>query len=74
MCWRWDLTDWFVPEADALDQQRETAPVWVVPGDQEENRAGGPALDYPQRMPIEAPEADVVEQTQTVDSDDDDEY
>jgi hypothetical protein len=46
----------FVPEADALDQQREVAP---SPGD-----------ERPSKMPLYAPETDVLEQSQAVDVDD----
>jgi hypothetical protein len=61
--------DDFVPEADALDQQREVSSGSEVLRDEEES-AKRP-LEYPRRIPVEAPEADVLEQAQSVDSDDD---
>jgi hypothetical protein len=56
----------FVPEADQLDQQREVGPPPVA--DDEPRRA----LDYPKRMPLEASEADVLEQEQELPDDEDD--
>lgn len=64
------MADWFVPEADALDQQRDVAPAQAVPDDEEEPQAPEPALEYPEQLPVEAPEADLVEQAQTVETDD----
>lgn len=65
-----DMTDPFVPEADAVDQQREVAP--AAPED-DENQEPRPALEYPGRMPMEASEADVLEQSQAVDFDENEE-
>ncbi|HEX4864526.1 MAG TPA: hypothetical protein VFV02_10660 [Acidimicrobiales bacterium] len=62
------MSDAFVPEADALDQQREVAAEPLGPDDDAQ-----PAIDYPKRIPIEAPESDVLEQAQAVDFDDEDE-
>jgi hypothetical protein len=58
-----------VPEADALDQQREAVPGAALRPDDDE--AARRPLDYPDRIPFEAPEADVLEQSQAVDTDDD---
>lgn len=68
------MADSFVPEADAVDQEREIDPAQAVPIDEEESRASEAALEYPQRLPVEVSEADLVEQTQTVETDDDREY
>jgi hypothetical protein len=59
------MGDPFVPEADGLDQERE-----VVPAPEADRNA---SLEYPRRIPVEAPDADVLEQTQSV-SDEDDEW
>ena len=61
------MSDAFVPEADALDQHREVVPEAVDPEDEPQ-----PAIDYPNRIPIEAPESDVLEQAQVVGFDDED--
>lgn len=61
------MTDPFVSEADAADQQREVTPARREGDD--ENQEPKPALDYPGRMPVEAAEADVLEQSQAVDFD-----
>jgi hypothetical protein len=61
------MTDPFVPEADAVDQQREVVP--ARPKDDDEKQEPEPALEYPGRMPVEASEADVLEQNQEVDFD-----
>ncbi len=58
------MGDPFVPEADALDQQREVTPPPLSETDR-------PALEYPDRIPAEAPAADVLEQAQPVAGDDD---
>jgi hypothetical protein len=60
------VPDPFVPEADALDQQREVAAPAV--SDDQPKRA----LEYPRRMPLEASEADVLDQEQELAGDDDD--
>jgi hypothetical protein len=52
------MGDPFVPEADALDQERE-----VVPAAEAERES---SLEYPRRIPVEAPDADVLEQSQPV--------
>jgi hypothetical protein len=52
------MGDPFVPEADALDQERE-----VVPAAEAESES---PLQYPRRIPAEAPDADVLEQSQPV--------
>jgi hypothetical protein len=60
------MSDAFVPEADRLDQEKE-----VAPGLEPEPETSRPAAaQYPQRVPFEASEADVIEQTQTVDEPD----
>ena len=56
------MSDAFVPEADRLDQQREVAPS----EDTDPETSGRRAAQYPTRVPLEASEADVLEQTQTV--------
>jgi hypothetical protein len=60
----------FVPEADALEQQQDVTPGPELPGD-DESQEPEPALEYPQRLPPEASEADALEQNQTVEFDDD---
>jgi hypothetical protein len=66
------MVDPFVPEADALDQQREVAPdPEPPPGDE---RASKAALEYPDEVPIEAPAADFLEQQQPVVDADADEW
>jgi hypothetical protein len=60
----------FVPEADALEQQREVRPGPDLPED-DESQEPEPALEYPERLPLEASEADALEQNQPVDFDDD---
>ena len=62
----YSMSDAFVPEADALDQHRNAVPDAF--GAEDEFQA---AIDYPKRIPIEAPESDVLEQAQVVDFDDD---
>jgi hypothetical protein len=59
------VSDPFVPEADSLDQRREVTPSPV------RDEAREPALDYPDRLPVEADAADVLEQDQSVYSDED---
>lgn len=59
------MGDPFVPEADALDQEREVAS--APPAD-----SAAPPLDYPPRIPPEAPDADVLEQAQEIEDDEDD--
>jgi hypothetical protein len=66
-----DMTDPFVPEADALEQQQEVRPEPALPANDEENRASRDALEYPARLPNEASEADALEQHQTVELDED---
>lgn len=60
------MSDAFVPEADRLDQERDVGP---PPPDDDEDRPGGEARDRPVQVPWEAPEADVLEQSQEVDDD-----
>ena len=62
------MSEAFIPEADALDQHRE---VGAEPPSSDDERE--PAIEYPKRIPFEAPESDVLEQEQTVDFDDEDE-
>jgi hypothetical protein len=57
------MGDPFVPEADALDQERDVAP--AAEADRES------PLEYPRRIPVEAPDADVLEQSQAVLDDED---
>ena len=66
-----DMTDPFVPEADALEQQQEVTPEPALPANDEEGRGYPAALEYPARMPNEASEADALEQHQTVELDED---
>lgn len=56
------MSDAFVPEADRLDQDREVGPA-VLDDDEERHPAGPQARP---RVPLEAPEADVLEQYQEV--------
>jgi hypothetical protein len=58
------VSDAFVPEADKLDQGREVG----APLDEDERAR---ALAYPERLPTDASEADVLEQLQSVEDDDD---
>ena len=58
------VSDAFVPEADKLDQGREVS----ATSDPEERAA---ALSYPEKLPTDASEADVLEQMQSVEDDDD---
>lgn len=58
------MSDAFVPEADRLDQDRDVERPAV---DDEEHLAG--ARDQPLRIPLEAPEADVLEQSEEVTDD-----
>lgn len=60
------MSDAFVPEADRLDQDREVGP---TPLDDDDRPLAG--HDRPPRVPLDAPEADVLEQYQEVG---DDEY
>jgi hypothetical protein len=60
------MGDPFVPEADALDQEREVAP--APPAEAERDAP----LQYPGRFPFEASDADVLEQNQPVLGADDD--
>jgi hypothetical protein len=65
------VSDPFVPEADALDQQREVTPPAVAPDDEpQQPKQPKRALDYPSRIPWEASEADVLEQQQVLEDDD----
>ncbi len=66
------MSDPFVPEADALDQQREVVPQPEEP--EEDDDTPQPALAYPPRFPIEAAEADVLEQAQEVEEDPDERF
>jgi hypothetical protein len=59
------VSDAFVPEADKLDQRREVRAAF----DADERRA---ALAYPEKLPTDASEADVLEQMQSVEDEDDD--
>lgn len=59
----------YVPEADFLEQQQEVIPS-PEPDDEENEQTQG-VLEYPERLPIEAAEADVLEQNQSVEFDDD---
>jgi hypothetical protein len=59
------MSDAFVPEADKLDQRREVSPT----SDPEDSAA---ALAYPEKLPTDASEADVLEQMQSVEDEDDD--
>jgi hypothetical protein len=54
------VSDPFVPEADSLDQRREVIPAPDV------DDPGESALAYPNRLPMEASEADVLDQDQSV--------
>jgi hypothetical protein len=67
------MTDPFVPEADALEQRQEVTPARGR-SDNDENAEPKPALEYPERLPAEASEADALEQNQTVEFDDDREW
>jgi hypothetical protein len=58
------VSDAFVPEADKLDQRREVS----ATSDADERAA---ALAYPEKLPTDASEADVLEQTQSVEDEDD---
>jgi hypothetical protein len=60
------MGDPFVPEADALDQQREAVPSSFAEAERES------PLEYPRRIPVEASDADVLEQSQSVLGADDD--
>lgn len=55
------MSDAFVPEADRLDQDREVAAPYL----DDERLAETPAAST-LRVPLEAPEADVLEQAQEV--------
>ena len=59
----------FVPEADALEQQREQAP-WSATYGRDDTSEPLSALDYPERLPPEASETDVLDQTQPIEFDD----
>ena len=59
------MGDPFVPEADALDRQREVEPSPASEGER-------PALVYPDHHRVEVPEADLLEQSQPVAGEDDD--
>lgn len=61
------MSDAFVPEVDALDQHREVVPEAIDPEDEPQA-----AIDYPNSIPIEASESDVLEQAQVVGFDDED--
>jgi hypothetical protein len=65
------VSDAFKPEADRLDQEREVAPAWS-PDDPV--RTARSSLNYPDRRPFEVPDADLLEQSQAVDDDLDDEW
>jgi hypothetical protein len=58
------VSDAFIPEADGLDQRREVT--WRPDSDD----APESALPYGRRLPREASEADVLDQDQSVYSDD----
>ena len=60
----------FVPEADVLEQQREVTP-WTSTYRRDDTTEPLAALDYPERLPPEASETDVLEQTQPIEFDDD---
>ena len=60
----------FVPEADALDQQLDAAPAEADSVQEDDGPGRSPAFERPAKMPLEAPESDVLEQSQTVDLDD----
>lgn len=79
------MSDAFVPEADALDQRDETVPAEPSEAEEagDEPLSSGsladkpaargepaPALTYPDRRPLEAPEADALDQVQDVALDD----
>jgi hypothetical protein len=66
------MADRFVPEADALDQQREVDPT-AAPPEHDRDPRWAPALEYPDRMPADASEGDVLEQNQDVDYDEEEE-
>lgn len=63
-------TNQFVPEADALEQQREVAP-WSSTYGTDDTSERLPAFDCPERLPSEACETDVVDQSQLIEFDDD---
>jgi hypothetical protein len=63
------MGDPFVPEADALEQRQEVVPAPAPPQTDNDHEAE-PALEYPEQLPIEAPEPDALEQHQTVVLDD----
>jgi hypothetical protein len=65
------VSDAFKPEADRLDQEREVA---AAPSADDALHPSGPSLSYPDRHPVEVPDADLLEQSQAVDDDLDDEW
>ena len=62
------MSDAYVPDDDALEQAQE---VDAAPLDEDDVQAGGSALVYPERVPPEANDADVLEQAQEIPWDDD---
>lgn len=56
------MSDAFVPEADRLDQDRDVGPA----GEDVEDRPASTGREPVLRVPLEAPEADVLEQSQEV--------
>jgi len=66
------MSDSFVPEADRLDQEREVGPE-PLDDDEPTTQRGARRSPhrYPERRPIEAPEADLLDQAQPVEDDDD---
>ena len=62
------MSDAFVPEADRLDQDREVSP---PPVRDDEPGSALPDAALSARVPVEAPEGDVLEQLQEVEGDDD---
>jgi hypothetical protein len=65
------VSDAFKPEADRLDQEREVTPA-RSPDDPA--RTAGSPLSYPDRRSFEVPDADLLEQSQAVYDDLDDEW
>ncbi len=59
------MSDAFKPEADADEQRRP-----VAPDEADDEAAADAALDYPHDAPIEASDADVLEQAQAVPDED----
>lgn len=57
------MSDAFVPEADRMDQDREVGPPLV---EDDDARALADPRDRPVQVPWDAPEADVLEQSQEI--------